>query len=385
VVTSLAVAAALPAGAAHAQPFANHRILAAAQPESDAAVPEAPAAEPAAEAAPAGDAATPAEGPVDEVMADPNAAEAEAATGESAVTATADAGRERGEFNRHGVGARGGIVIIPTWILSPFLASHTNSLCRGDSVPNFGADRGLSRTDGCNFYVGGEYTYRKSRILDIVAAVGYQRAHTPDGYWLDADECPSDSNCDLGAADYTEVGLDLLTFQADFVWRAPVVVTKDVEIGIGGGVGIGIAAVFGGIYQTAIGGNPGGFDPTTGQVTASSCQTKEDLADFLSCTPRYDGTEEGAADPLPQDLVTPNPLRYATCGETGCSESDLRAFGYRNKQEDVPPVVPVVNLIVSARAIVKDSWGIVLNGGWNTGFYFGGSMQYFFGKDMKKG
>ena len=40
----------------------------------------------------------------------------------------------------------------------------------------------------------------------------------------------------------------------------------------------------------------------------------------------------------------------------------------------------VVNLIVSMRLIIKDTFGITINGGWNTGFYFGGGMQVFFGK-----
>jgi hypothetical protein len=44
------------------------------------------------------------------------------------------------------------------------------------------------------------------------------------------------------------------------------------------------------------------------------------------------------------------------------------------------PVIPVVNLLVSMRLIVKDVFGITLTGGFQTGFYFGGGMNYFFGK-----
>jgi hypothetical protein len=40
----------------------------------------------------------------------------------------------------------------------------------------------------------------------------------------------------------------------------------------------------------------------------------------------------------------------------------------------------VVNLILSMRLIIKDAVGITVNGGFNTGFYFGGGLQYFFGK-----
>ena len=31
------------------------------------------------------------------------------------------------------------------------------------------------------------------------------------------------------------------------------------------------------------------------------------------------------------------------------------------------------------RFLIKDTFGINVTGGWNTGFYFGGSLQYFFG------
>jgi len=310
-------------------------------------------------------------------------------TGDPTAEVTLESEREqqtvKGEFNEHGVGARGGIVVIPTWILSGFLASHTNALCRGENMGSFAEKRGLLKTDGCNFFVAGEYTYRKSRIFDIVGAIGYQSLKAPDGYWLDTDEWDRDScdvddgsgDCNLAAADYTEIGMHLLTFQADFVARYPVVVTPDVEIGIGGGAGIGLGVIFGGVYQTALGSDPMGAGDT------DTCNTLEDLKDFTRCTPRYDPEEyldyNGEANPNPPDEL------YAECSKDNCSTGDLKGFGYRKKQEDIPPVYPIVNLILSARFIVKDVWGINITGGWNTGFYFGGSMSYFFaGKPKAK-
>src|SRR5262249_477285 len=101
-------------------------------------------------------------------------------------TLVKERGRARSKaFNRHAIGVRGGIVVIPTWILSRYLDAHANALCRGESLGNFAEKHGLLKTQGCNFYVGGEYIFRQSRILDIVTAVGYQRAHAPDGYWID--------------------------------------------------------------------------------------------------------------------------------------------------------------------------------------------------------
>jgi hypothetical protein len=282
-------------------------------------------------------------------------------------------------FHRHGIGVRGGITIIPTWILGNYLSTHTNALCRGESLGDFAVERGLLKVDGCNFYVGPEYTYRFSRIFDLTTSVGYQKLHTPEGFWIDNGQYDGTA-ASLGGADYTEVDLHMMYMELDFVARAPIVVTENVEFGIGGGGGIGLGVLFGGVYQTPLGARPWGFDPTTGEVDFASCQSLNDLGDHRRCTPRWDAGEDGdQVPPAESDLETPNPNLFATCTKDKCSASDLQALGYRNKQGGVPPVIPVVNIILSARLIIKDAFGISLNGGFNTGFYFGGSMMYFFG------
>lgn len=287
------------------------------------------------------------------------------------------------KFNRHGFGARAGIVVVPTWLLSRWVETQTNALCRGDAVGNFARERGLLRTDGCNFYAGGEYVYRHSRVLDIVGAVGYQRARLPEGFWLDKGRYRGTPET-LAAADYTEVDLGVLFIQADFIARAPVVKTENVELGIGGGGGIGIGVVFGDIFQTPIGSLPDGYIPGQGPTATDTCQTPEDLADFNRCTPRYDvSLDPDNTAPNPNDLDDPNAELFASCDAGGCSKADLARFGYRDVAVEVPPVIPVVNLILSARMIIKDTVGISVNGGFNTGFYFGGSLTYFFGKDFQ--
>ncbi len=299
---------------------------------------------------------------------------------------------QQGQFNQHGVGARGGITVIPTWLLNSFLSAHGNALCKGETVGNFANDRGLLKQDGCNFYAGAEYIYRKSRIFDIVASVGYQHAQAPDSYWLDNSEWDPDScdvhdgdQCNLAAADYTEIDLGLIYFEADFIARAPVVLTNDIELGIGGGGGIGLGIVLGGVHQTAIGSAPAGSG--TDNLLNNTCQRLADLGDFTKCTPRWDPTEvtndpDFVFDPndIDPNRWGANPLDFASCTKDKCDSSDLKSFGYRKTQSDIPPVVPVVNLIVSVRMIVKDVFGINLQGGFNTGFYFGASMSYFFGK-----
>ncbi len=290
-------------------------------------------------------------------------------------------------FHRHGFGLHGGIVVIPTWLLSNWLATHTNALCRG-KIGAFAADRGLTQQDGCNFYVGGHYVYRFSRVLDVAASVQYQRAKVPDGLWLDKARYNGSAGL-IDAADYTEVDLGLLALEVDFIARAPVVVTKNVEWGIGGGGGLGLGIMFGGVYQTPLGLDPNGYSGST--ETLGTCENIEDLADLTRCTPRWDSAQaaEGATGPDPSQLSNPNDRLYANCTTTECNEADLQAFGYRQKQTGIPPVIPVVNLILSTRIIIKDLVGITINGGFNTGFYFGGGLQVYFGKpsqdEMSKG
>lgn len=282
-------------------------------------------------------------------------------------------------FRRHALGAHGGIVVIPTWILSSWLATHTNALCRGTSVGAFAADRGLSRQDGCNFYVGADYTYRFSRVLDVAASVQYQRAKVPEGLWLDKARYDG-SAASIESADYTEIDLGLIAMEVDFIARAPIVITENVEFAIGGGGGLGLGVVLGGVFQTPLGSAPSGYTPEGGR-TDGTCTSLEDLADLTRCTPRWDAASDGDMTPPDQSqLSSPNPELFANCTADSCNEGDLRAFGYRREQGGIPPVIPVVNLILSMRLIIKDAVGITVNGGFNTGFYFGGGLQYFFGK-----
>ena len=375
-------------------------------PESDAGVPE-PTGEPTGDdpslqptsskapssAQPAPDPYAPVEEPEDDFQYQSAAVEPEEGDSSLSLNEERSGGSARGKpFNRHGVGVRGGIVVIPTWIISKWVDTHTNALCRGESLGDFAADRGLLKTDGCNFYIGGQYVYRQSRILDIVGSMGYQSIQAPDGYWLDelsSTVSGATTGNPLTGADYTEVDLHMMYIEADFIARAPIVVRENVEFGLGGGAGVGLGILFGGVWQTPIGSNPQGFDPQSG-ATPGSCQVVQDLADLRRCTPRWDPEEDPDGQPPPlAELQTGAPTNdatrpWATCTKDSCSEADLSRFGYREKNDDIPPVIPVVNLIVSARVIIKDTFAITVNGGFNTGFYFGGALTYFFGKQFQK-
>lgn len=339
----------------------------------------------------------------DDLIGDPTA---EAGEDEEEVILLGEAMPKKGDFNRHAIGFNGGIHLAPSYFISGALATYANSLCRKE-VGNWGEKNGLSRVDGCNFYVNGGYLVRIHRGFDIQANVGYLHIKLPDSYWLDNNEWDRDScevngdndgACNLGAADYTQVDLRMVTLEVNFIGRGTLYRNQDVEIQLGGGGGIGAGILVGkGIFQTPLGAFPGSPDDPT------SCQTLEDLADFRKCSPRYDEFSYNDNDQHPDtditreqvdmggDLPTGKTTRrgdsWVTCQRDQCDVSDLDAIGRVSPKGQPWAAYPVINLFASFRIIVKDTFGITLDGGIKDGFFFGGGMQYYFGgggKDREK-
>ena len=280
------------------------------------------------------------------------------------------------KWNRHGIGIRSGITVVPTWAFRSQSQSLTNALCRGDSIPSGKLGEGLSRVGGCNFYIGAEYIYRRSQNFDIVPAVAYHRLKVPDGIWLDSDE-KTNGVPNLGAADYTQINFSHVSLQVDFIGRGNLIKTADFAWQLGGGGGVGIGIIPGsGFQQTPLGNPPG--SPGGG-----SCTTLSDYKDFTKCTPHYQpGNTDGIPPPAQGSLSLDsqaggNPGRFAKCSKDGCDGADLDALG-RKKGINLP-VIPIVNLLVTTRFLIKDMVGINITGGWQTGFYFGAGLQYFFG------
>ncbi|WP_165703854.1 hypothetical protein [Enhygromyxa salina] len=311
---------------------------------------------------------------------------------------------KRGDFNANAIGLRGGIHLIPSYFLNAALASYGNSLCR-DKPGNWGEQNGLVKVDGCNFYVGGDYIRRVTRAFDVSVGVGYLHIQPPDSLWLDNDEWDRDSctvdegsgsSCNLGAADYTEIDLRMFTAEVNFIGRGTLYRNSDVEVQLGGGGGVGIGVLIGdGVRRTPLGPNPGS------PGDAGSCQTLADTADFRKCTPRYyndvgiDQDGDGMREPN-DDHIDPSTAEvdgnggnapggristgssFARCSRDKCDGGDLGAFN-ATETNGTWPVYPVINLFGSFRVIIKDSFGISIEGGIKDGFFFGGGMQYYFG------
>ncbi|MCA9682765.1 MAG: hypothetical protein KC457_11250 [Myxococcales bacterium] len=350
------------------------------------------------EDAPTDDGAT--EGPAEDDMAgDPTAEDGEDEDDED-LEDELSGPVKKGDFNANAIGINGGIHLVPSYFLNTALASYANSLCR-DKVGNWGADNGLVKVDGCNFYINGGYTRRVSRVFDVSVNVGYLHIKPPDALWIDNSEwdrgsCSVDggtnSSCDLGAADYTEIDLRMVTIEVDFVARGKLYRNENVEIQLGGGGGVGVGILIGeGVRRTPLGSDPG-----------PNCTTLADTADFTKCTPRYyddpdiDQDGDGMIDAqgrkvdISRDMVDMNGgvgpngdtistgTSFAGCSKNKCKGSDLAAFG-ATETGGTWPAYPLVNIIGSFRIIVKDAFGITIDGGIKDGFFFGGGMQYYFG------
>lgn len=399
--TSLLIPALADASTSAVPPLSGLDLL---HNEPAATAPEAATeAETEAETGPAEAAEAPAT-PSDEQAFDPTTGdptEGEVEEDEDEELALGGAPKKKGDFNANAFGIQGGIHLVPSYFLNAALASYSNSLCR-DKVGKWGEENGLVKVDGCNFYVGGGYTRRVSRAFDVNVNVGYLHIRPPDSLWLDNDEWDRDScttdtgsgtSCNLGAADYTAIDLRMFTAEVNFVGRGTLFRSPDVEVQLGGGGGVGIGVLIGdGVARTPLGIGPSGF--SNGVATPGSCQTLADTADFRRCTPRYyddsgidqsgDGSnmdrsrEEVDMDGLAPDGTLSTGNSFAACTEDKCSGSDLAAFG-ATETGGTWPVYPVINIFGSFRIIVKDVFGITIDGGIKNGFFFGGGMQYYFG------
>jgi hypothetical protein len=309
---------------------------------------------------------------------------------------------KNGDFNANAMFLQGGIHLVPSYFLNQALASYSNSLCR-NKVGKWGEENGLVKVDGCNYYVGGGYLRRISRAFDVSVGLGYLHIQPPDSLWIDNDEWDRDSctvdgggasTCNLGAADYTSIDLRMFTVDVNFIGRGTLYRNADVEIQLGGGGGIGVGVLIGsGVARTPLGPNPSGY--SDGMQTPGSCTTLADTADFRRCTPRYfddididqdgDGlvadvsremVDMGAA--LPKGNATSTGTSFARCSEHKCSGSDMEMFG-ATETGGTWPAYPLINILGSFRVIIKDSFGINIEGGIKTGFFFGGGISYFFG------
>jgi hypothetical protein len=157
---------------------------------------------------------------------------------------------------------------------------------------------------------------RRKGNFDIVVAIEYEGIAPEDGLFLEKGDVPGQPGQNPDLVEFE--GFALLGVDASFIWHQRIAPRVDLRYG----AGIGIAAVLGDIFQTDTACVPGGG--------------------IESCMP------------------------------------DPSAPQQHDKAENVPPVVPLVNVLVGLRTEIQPRWYVNLEGGFRNLFYVGLGTAYLF-------
>ncbi|RMH45003.1 MAG: hypothetical protein D6689_01060 [Deltaproteobacteria bacterium] len=162
---------------------------------------------------------------------------------------------------------------------------------------------------------GVEFVRRKANF-DLVVGLEYDNVSPEDGLWLEKGDTPGvpGENPDFVEFD----GLATLGLDVAFVWHHPLASRVSLRYG----AGIGVAAVLGDVIQTD-----------------TRCTVQGDIN---SCSPDPNGEQ------------------------------------VNEKSEDVPPAVPIVNLLLGARIDVAPQLSLNIETGFRDVFYAGLGTTYMF-------
>src|SRR5262245_36445192 len=219
----------------------------------------------------------------------------------------------------YGVAARLRWVTVPAWLLNLFTKKNVPLSSWGTGIEFF----------------------RRKANFDLVLSFSYQNMSPPDGNWLGKGHMASIDT------DYVQFsGLALWGVDLSFVWHAPI----NEWFGIHFGAGIGVAYVAGDILRTS---NAG-------------C-TEANAGDFTMCKP-VGSTYNPSSNTLTLSPTTllPGP--------------DDNANPHRFADPNVPPVLPIVNLLVGVdfRLPQVRGWEARIEGGFYNAFFLGGAIGYTF-------
>jgi len=222
----------------------------------------------------------------------------------------------------YGVATRLRWVTVPAWLLNLFTRQNVPLSSWGTGVEFF----------------------RRKANFDLILSFSYQNMSPPDGNWLGKGVMQHPASLDT---DYVQFnGLALWGVDLGFVWHARI----NEWFGIHFGAGIGIAYVAGEILRTS---NAGCNEMNAGDIR--SCKplnsTYNPSSNTLTLSP-------STLMPGPDDAQ--NPHRFA--------------------DPNVPPVLPIVNLLVGVNFRLPQvrGWEARLEGGFYNAFFMGGAVAYTF-------
>lgn len=185
------------------------------------------------------------------------------------------------------------------------------------SVPNWLLGLFLDHATQLSSYsIGGEIVRRKGD-LDIAVSIDWTDANADAGLFLEKGDNPANP---ATAPDYTTFeDFGMISADVSFIWHANL--HERFQLRYGGGIGVGIM---------------------TGKINqeATVCPA---------------GTTASQLD-------DPN-----HCTRTGMVE-----------EADVPPALPVVNVLLGGRVKIMDQLTLNIEGGFRNAFFFGAGLGYFF-------
>jgi hypothetical protein len=278
----------------------------------------------------AADPEPPAAMPAPTESAPPAAAPAEGAAGDTRPVVPAgeiaeDAPVARAADLSYGVAARLRWIIVPTWMLNLFTKKNVPLSSWGTGIEFF----------------------RRKANFDLVGTLSYQNMSPPDGNWLGKGH---DARIDT---DYVQFrGLALYGLDVSFVWHT----MFNEWFGMHYGAGIGVAIVGGEILRTS---------------NSPSLCTEDNAGNVAQCHP------------------VPPPPAMVDCSSGVCREQDLVGLGpgpddptnpHRFSDPNVPPVLPIVNIVVGFdfRLPQTRGWEGKIEGGFYNAFFLGMGVGYTF-------
>lgn len=235
--------------------------------------------------------------------------------------ATGGAEEEEAPKDLHyGVAGRMRWVSVPHWLLGLF-TEHNQSL---------------------SSYHAGFELYRRKGEHDLVLGFSYQNMSPPDGNWLGKNESPEEKTDFVQFKNFGIIGLDFA-----FIWHK----NFNDYFGIHYGAGIGVAFITGKILRTS----------------SQGC-TKDNLGDYQTCKPVV------CTNAL--DCETQLKQTEAKGGRSVDEPKDPSRF----KDENAPPVVPIVNITTGIDFHVPQAKGLEfrIEGGFYDAFFAGGAISYAF-------
>ena len=236
----------------------------------------------------------------------------------------------------YGIGLTGRGIFVPFWFLEMFL------------------DAGTALYSGA---IGAEFVRRKGNF-DLVASINFNFYSPPDGNFQGNGKPPLD-------IDYIRFdGLNVLSFEVDFIWHH----NFNHWLSLVYGAGLGFGVVLGDVLRMSVHGG------RLGDAKNSPICHNGNAGDLDKCNP----TEPGSTDEAEWKADREKWLDKQQDKMDQCGGGDGPEKPCMFVEDDVWPVVPIVHLLIGLNFKVTNELNIRVTGGWHDAFYVGVTTQWFF-------